>query len=280
MASPIPVGSPVISRAASEDEAGVSEVYRAYTAFMSLAGDLGYADLSHRLVLCEPLSLAGEAPIVAASIAFAGTLCIEPDPAIVRYGIRSGAIDFTVNNLDEALRALKNELRKGLSIAICLEGDPAGVLAEMQERGVQPDVLCSAALNASLSAATEKFVERGAAVLNLAHLPSLNGLVEMNWWATTQPGKWLPLLDDLVATYIPLDDAVRRSWVRRAPRYLGRTLRTKRYLPMTPDETRRCVEAFAQLQGEGWQGIEANIAPLDKPAISTSAAPASPSRFP
>jgi hypothetical protein len=256
MASLIPAGSPVFNT----QETKVSDVYRAYLAFSALAGTLGHADLSHRLVLCEPLSIAGEAPLIAASIASAGTLCIEPDPAAVRHSIRSGAIDFTVNNLDEALRALKNELRKGLSIAICLEGSPATVLTEMEDRGVQPDVLCSVAVDAAM----EKFVERGAAVLNRANNPSLEGMVEMNWWAATQPGKWLPLLDDLVAACIPVEDSVRRNWISRSPRYLGRTLRTKRYLPLTIEETQRCLEAFRQeMQGERWQGIEARIAPAD-----------------
>jgi urocanate hydratase len=255
------------------------EIYRAYSAFMALAHSLGRPDLSHQLVLCQSLSIAGEAPLIAASIASAGTLCIEPDPSAVRQSIRSGAIDFTVNNLDEALRALKNELRKGLSIAICLEGNPANVMAEMEDRGVQPDLLC---ISSAPEISALKFAERGARLLDLAQIAStLHEMVEMNWWTVTQPGKWLPMLDDLVAACIPAEDSLRRSWIKRAPRYLGRSLRTKRYLPMSFEETRRCVQAFQdQIRGETWQGIEAYFQPVEEAAAPTSAAPASPSRFP
>lgn len=212
---------------------------------------MGRADLAHHLVMCEPLSVAGEAPMIAASIASAGTLCIEPDAAAVRQSIRSGAIDFTVNTLDEALRALKNELRKGLSIAVCLEGDPQEILPEMFERGVQPDVVCC---SPALDGARAAFVERGARVIDLGKTEQGPGLAEARWHVNLLPGKWLPRVDDAIAAVLPEDDTVRRNWLRRAPRYLGRALRIGRYLPMTRQE-REIVVAVLRRDGEGWDVV-------------------------
>ena len=258
MASPIPAGdSPAVSGFNAPD-ASVAEVYRAYGAFFHLAVSLGRSDLAHQLVLCEPLSIAGEAPLIAAGIASAASLCIEPNPASVRQSIRSGAIDFTVNNLDEALRALKNEIRKGLSIAICLEGDPQPVIAEMIERGVQPDVLCRSSLSADPLPAV--FLERGSRSLSLKeeHLPE--SLIDTFWQVRQLPGKWLPMVDELVASSLPPEDTLRRNWLKRAPRYLGRALRTSRYLPMSESERGRCEELLhAALAEEKWVGVEVHF---------------------
>jgi hypothetical protein len=247
MASPTPAGS-------------VADVYRAYSALMQSAAREGRPDLAHQLILCQPLSIAGEAPLVAAGIAAAAVLCIEPDSTAVRHSIRSGAIDFTVNNLDEALRALKNELRKGLSIAVCLEDDPEQILLQMAERGVQPELLCTFG---EVDAGLAVFVEHGARTVDLGRIYqqlSPSGLIEASWHVSELPGKWLPMLDEAVASCLPVDDYERKNWLRRAPRYVGRPLRTKRYLPMTAAEIRCCEGIFqGELDGGPWKGLEVHF---------------------
>jgi hypothetical protein len=233
-------------------DVAVADVYRVYLAFCDLAAAQGKRDLAHQLVLCESLSVGGEAPMVAASIASAATLCIEPSSAAARHGERSGAIDFTVNNLDEALRALKNEVRKGLSIAICLEGDPASILAEMVERGVQPDVLYGGA-----GEGVTTFLDRGAHAVDADVVPKLSQQRDTTWAVRDLPGKWLPLVDEIVAGCLPSEDYVRRNWLKRAPRYVGRAMRANRNLPMTAREFERIVEVFKEeIQQARWDGID------------------------
>jgi hypothetical protein len=251
MASPIRPGSRSTDTAIAE--VSIEEVYRCYLAFHDLALGLHRADLAHMLVLCEPLSVAGEAPMIAASIAAAASLTIEPVPAAVRHSTRSGAIDFTVNNLDEALRALKNEIRKGLSIAICLEGNQYQILLHMVERGVQPDVVCSAG---PVRLEVRPFLERGARLVDPNSASLAADQVATTWSVPDLPGKWLPLVDEIVAGCLPPEDHLRRTWLKRAPRYLGRAMRVKRYLPLTSEEAQRIAEAFREeTQDPRWDGL-------------------------
>jgi hypothetical protein len=258
MVSLIPAGSASASATGTSfDEGSVAEVFLAYRSLHFLAVSLGMPDLAHKLVLCEPLSVAGEAPLIAASIASAASLCIEPDAKMVRLGTRSGAIDFAVNHLDEALRALKNEIRKGMSIAISLEGELQPTLLAMVDRGVQPDVVC---LSHADGPALQPFLERGARSVNLGPAQLGEGMLGTTWRVTELPGKWLPLLDEVVASTLPADDFLRRNWLKRAPRYLGRALRTSRYVPMTDSEMRACVKTIeTQLGADEWSGLNVHF---------------------
>ena len=56
--------------------------------------------------------------------------------AAQKQAIRDGVADFLVNSLDEALRILKNQLRKRETVAVCVGLAPADVEREMKERGV------------------------------------------------------------------------------------------------------------------------------------------------
>ena len=79
--------------------------------------------------------------VVAANIAGAATLVATADRAAQRQAIRDGVADFLVNSLDEALRILKNQLRKRETVAVCVGLAPEAVEREMKERGVAPDLL-------------------------------------------------------------------------------------------------------------------------------------------
>jgi len=238
----------------------LAQVYGAYAALRGMATRLGDRDLAHRLVLCEAPSAAGDVPLIAASIASAGSLCIEPSPEAVRASMRSGAIDFAVTNLDEALRALKNELRKGLSIAVCLEADPGKVVPQMIERGVQPHILCQ---SAQPDGALRTFIERGALVLALNGAGTADALdarqagrEELHWSVSSLPGKWLPMVDEIVASCLPTQDHTRREWLQRAPRYLGRATRTRRYLALTNPELHRLEETLREeMVDPRWNGL-------------------------
>ena len=76
----------------------------------------------------------------AVSIVGGTLLVLDADAAAVKAVFRGGGVDFVVNTLDEALRVLKNEIRKHRPLSVALSGAEQPVLAEMQERGVAPDV--------------------------------------------------------------------------------------------------------------------------------------------
>jgi hypothetical protein len=79
----------------------------------------------------------------AVSIAGGTSLLLDSDTAAVKSAFRHGGVDFVVNTLDEALRVLKNEIRKHRPLSVALEGAAEPALAEMRERGVLPDLQVS-----------------------------------------------------------------------------------------------------------------------------------------
>ncbi len=107
-----------------------------HRAFQSLWA-LERATLHGRFVLLW----GGEAQAAAARIACACSLLLVDDPAEARQAVRSGAADFLITTLDEALRILKTELRRKAPVGVCLRAPVGSVLEACVERGVQPDYL-------------------------------------------------------------------------------------------------------------------------------------------
>lgn len=99
---------------------------------------------SGALLLGVGLSEAGRALAFASLAAGAAGLFLESDSAALRAAQREGCCTFTVSTLEEAVRALKNEVRQGRAITIALRGDVSANLAEMARRGIQPDVIAYA----------------------------------------------------------------------------------------------------------------------------------------
>lgn len=141
--------------------------------------------------------------VVAANVAGAATLTATADLQAQRQVIREGVVDFLVTSLDEALRILKNEIRKRERVAVCVGAAPSAVESEMLERGVQPDLLRS-----QLQAKVDGH-SRAAA-------PSLI------WSVDTAPAQWLPKLDAVALECLDALQMAERRWVRNAPRHLGR----------------------------------------------------------
>ena len=80
----------------------------------------------------------------ACSLAGATCLLLEPSVAEAKVVLRDGGIDFLVSTVDEALRTLKNEIRKGNPLAVVVSGDASAAVAELMERGVVPDLFLQA----------------------------------------------------------------------------------------------------------------------------------------
>jgi urocanate hydratase len=98
-------------------------------------------ELAGKLIVSGGMGGMGGAQPLAATMAGACFLGVEVDAARIKKRLRSGYLDFMVNSLDEALRILKNAIRKKENVSVGLIGNCADVIPELAERGVLPDIL-------------------------------------------------------------------------------------------------------------------------------------------
>jgi len=98
-------------------------------------------ELAGKLIVSGGMGGMGGAQPLAATMTGAAFLGVEVDPERIKKRIKSGYCDFMVNTLDEALRILKNAVRKNEAVSVGLIGNCADVIPELAERGVVPDIL-------------------------------------------------------------------------------------------------------------------------------------------
>ena len=98
-------------------------------------------DLSGKLVVSGGMGGMGGAQPLAATLNGAAFLGIDVDPERIKRRVKSGYCDVMVNDLDEALRILKNSVRKGEPASVGLVGNCADVIPELARRGIVPDIL-------------------------------------------------------------------------------------------------------------------------------------------
>ena len=83
----------------------------------------------------------GGAQPLAATLNGAAFLGIDVDPERIKRRVKTGYCDVMVNDLDEALRILKNAVRKREATSVGLVGNCADVIPALARRGVVPDLL-------------------------------------------------------------------------------------------------------------------------------------------
>jgi urocanate hydratase len=98
-------------------------------------------DLSGKLIVSGGMGGMGGAQPLAATMTGAAFLGIDVDPERIKKRLKTGYCDFMVTTLDEALRILKNAIRKKENISVGLVGNCADIIPELAERGVVPDIL-------------------------------------------------------------------------------------------------------------------------------------------
>ena len=98
-------------------------------------------ELEGKLIVSGGMGGMGGAQPLAATMTGAAFLGVEVDPERIKKRLKTGYCDFMVNSLDEALRILKNAVRKKENISVGLVGNCADVIPELAERGVVPDIL-------------------------------------------------------------------------------------------------------------------------------------------
>ncbi|HEY4740939.1 MAG TPA: urocanate hydratase [Candidatus Acidoferrales bacterium] len=98
-------------------------------------------DLAGKLVASGGMGGMGGAQPLAATLNGAAFLGIDADPERIKRRVKTGYCDVMVNDLDEALRILKNAVRKREAVSVGLIGNCADVIPELAKRGVVPDIL-------------------------------------------------------------------------------------------------------------------------------------------
>jgi urocanate hydratase len=112
-----------------------------FETFSAAGGKHFGGDLSGKLIVSGGMGGMGGAQPLAATMTGAAFLGIDVDPERIKKRLKTGYCDFMVTTLDEALRILKNAIRKKENVSVGLIGNCADVIPELAERGVVPDIL-------------------------------------------------------------------------------------------------------------------------------------------
>ncbi len=118
-----------------------SSLQNAFDLLASLALRHFGGSLAGRLVAVCGLGARGGAQPLAAALQGAAVLGIDADAERIKRRVKTGYCDLMVNDLDEALRILKNAVRRRMGTSVGLIGNCATILPELARRGVLPDVV-------------------------------------------------------------------------------------------------------------------------------------------
>jgi urocanate hydratase len=216
----------------------------------------------------------GRALVVAGNVAGTATLAATADIEAQKQAVRDGTVDFLVTSLDEALRILKNEIRKRKTVAVCVGTSPEAIESQMLERGVQPDLLGPLAESVSASSLL------GPGVKRVDVHPASANQVLISWEVSESPARWMPLLDAIASECLPENEMAARRWLRLAPRYLGRSAQGIRVLRSGPETAKAITGRMrdAVCGGEIGASVHVEIAVGDQRTITALEPPAGPER--
>lgn len=225
-----------------------ARILRTYTTLHQLRSAWGGA-----LILSLGLDSQGSALSLAANIAGAVSLAIDDDPVRIREATRTGAVDFTVNTLDEAIRAMKNEVRKQTPLSVALNASPTHTLSEILERGLAPQLFATfLPLNSEITHAASTLHSLGAVLVDFTGTPTpppgfqssqsiLDKSLEAHGWSLQTFVFDTPValrsFDAAALKLLPSQDTLRRRWVEAASRVLQRQRPPSRTLWLTEAET-------------------------------------------
>jgi len=112
-----------------------------YETFAAAAKKHFGGSLAGKLVVTGGMGGMGGAQPLAGTMNGAAFLGIDVDPERIKRRVKTGYCDVMVTSLDEALRILKNAVRKGEATSVGLVGNCADLIPELAKRGVVPDLL-------------------------------------------------------------------------------------------------------------------------------------------
>jgi urocanate hydratase len=209
--------------------------------------------LGGKLMYAGGLDDAARAVMVAGSVAGAAGLTATADQNLQKQAVRDGVVDFLVTSLDEALRILKNEIRKRATVAVCIGGTPALVEQEMQARGVLPDLVFAGG-----PGHVRDVVEFGAGSRRV-QLASAQATDEYVCWQVEEAAaKWMPKLDSIALSCVSRNTWTAR-WLRLAPRYFGRFAQGVRVVRCDSETAKRIAGSIANAVQSGEIGVQVKM---------------------
>jgi Urocanase Rossmann-like domain len=230
--SPIPHNSP---------ESEVAAICRLYTSLsVQFDGEFG---LGGKLLFAGELDEQSRRLVRASNIAGGASLSATANVATQKQAIREGVVDFLVTSLDEAVRILKNEIRKRQPVAVCVAAKPDSVEAQMAERGIVPDL---------------PRPPKTASAMPDQPDPTEDAVL-VAWGVSSAPARWLPRLDELALECLDHDAGAARRWIRLAPRYLGGLARGFRLVSASREFGSRFVERVRERSAAGEIGASGQI---------------------
>jgi hypothetical protein len=219
----------------------IPAIYQLFTALASSGQLEEQSGLGGHLLYAGEINDQSRLLLYAANIAGAASLAASADPATQRQAIRDGVVDFLVTSLEEALRILKNEIRKHQTVSVAVATSAETLTAQMLDRGVLPDLLPASIPG---SDDLEKFLAQGAKPI--ADPPPMPGELVI-WSVDAQFARWLPRIDACADAILLPGDHVRRRWLRFAPRYLGRLAQRQHGVRLTVQEKARLEAEVEQM---------------------------------
>jgi hypothetical protein len=152
--------------------------------------------------------------------------------------------------VDEAVRVLKNEIRKHTPLSVVLVADVDAVAQEISERGIVPDV--------QVQILGSEEVADPAASTPILRLSQRDGMVEtselLSRWLADRAWEERLLDVDSIAALRTLDvrliamlspeDSARLQWLRRIPHYQRPSAEIGRVLWLTSSESQSVLRAI------------------------------------
>ncbi|ATZ73356.1 urocanate hydratase [Idiomarina sp. X4] len=112
-----------------------------YETFGAVSRQHFNGDAKGKWILTGGLGGMGGAQPLAATMAGFCMLAVECDETRIDFRLRTRYVDHKATSLDEALQLINDAKAKGEAISVGLLGNAADVYAELQKRGVTPDVV-------------------------------------------------------------------------------------------------------------------------------------------
>ena len=210
----------------------------------------GEPNLGGILLYAGELDTAGRALVIGGNVAGCATIAATADVSAQKQSVRDGVVDFLVTSLDEALRILKNEIRKRKTVAVCVGVAPELMEREMQERGVQPDLVFAGL--AGHNRAVRKF---GAPSREIQFREPNSGLEFITWRVAQSAARWMPKLDGIALGCLAPNSWEHR-WMRLCPKYLGRSAVGERVLYCEAGIAKEIAAGITKSVQEGEIGAE------------------------
>ncbi|HDH97114.1 MAG TPA: urocanate hydratase, partial [Proteobacteria bacterium] len=101
----------------------------------------GTDDLRGRFILSAGLGGMGGAQPLAATMAGAAFLGVEVDPQRIKRRLETGYCDMMLDDLDEALKAIDEHVKRKEPVSIGLVANAADIYPELVRRGIVPDLV-------------------------------------------------------------------------------------------------------------------------------------------